>query len=89
MGRYFTPATPEAIAAAGCRPIERGPHRTMLAGLKPGESLGWHLGRSNGRKVADVTDHHQYREHAGRVGVGLEKPLGFWAVPRDVFGGRS
>jgi len=85
MGRYFNPATKEAIVAKGGRRLGCGPHSEVVANLKPGEKLGWHLDRGRFKQVPDVTEPEEFKEFDRQVNSGDVLPLGFYAIPDDAF----
>lgn len=82
MARYFTPATVEAIEAAGGRPIGSGYHSEVVARLRPDECLAWHLDRGRFQMVSDATDIGIYANFVDQMLAGGLVSLGFYAMPK-------
>lgn len=85
MGRYFNPATVNAIEIAGGKPVARADHSTMIASLAPHESLGIHLDRYIFYQVADVTDPQEHKEFISQVWRNEIGLLGYYAIPKECF----
>lgn len=87
MGRYFNPATTDALAAAGARKLNHAfAHDDCIAQLQPGECLGWMLDRIVFHQVVDVTDRKEFREFVSLYDKGAAFVLGFYAIPVDAPG---
>jgi hypothetical protein len=87
MGRYFNPATEQAIIEAGGRPLDGPDHPSLSAQLSPGESLAMFGDRLMFKQVADVTSPREFEEFEGQYRRGGIVSRSFYAMPADAFRG--
>ena len=84
MGRYFNPATENAIVGAGGRLIQGRIHGELISQLQDGETIGMFIGRPAFNQVADVGKLSEFREFESQVGRWIVFRI-FYAMPHDVF----
>ena len=84
MGRYFNPATEDAIVGAGGRLIQGPTHGKLTSQLQDGETIGMFIVRPVFNQVADVGKLSEFQEFESQVGRGIFFRT-FYAMPRDVF----
>ena len=85
MGKYFNPATTEAIKSVGGRQLAGNNHTDLIRELNPGEALGMFNDRLIFRQVADVTDPLEFEEFESQYRQGYFDSRSFYAMPKDVF----
>ena len=84
MGKYFNPATKNAIVEAGGRLIQGQLHGELTSQLQDGETIGMYIGRLSFNQVADVGELSEFRQFEIQVGRGIIFRF-FYAMPRNVF----
>lgn len=86
MGRYFNPATAEAIESAGGRRLSLASHEALMKQLGPDERLGMFLTRIRFEQMPDVTDPYEFDEFNRQCNDGIILLIRFYAMPRAAFG---